>query len=57
MAEAYSHLGDKGALAWLNRAADEKHPAIFAINDDPDYESLHSDPRFAELVRRIQRSR
>ena len=54
MAEAYTHLGEKDqAIAWLNKAADEKHPAIPAINYDPDYESLRSDPRFAELVRRI----
>jgi len=58
MAEAHAHLGDKDqTMAWLNKAADQKHPAIPPINYDPDYESLHSDPRFAELVRRVQPSK
>jgi TolB-like protein/DNA-binding winged helix-turn-helix (wHTH) protein len=54
MAEAHIHLGEKDqTLRWLNKAANEKHPAIAAIHSDPDYESLRSDPRFAELVRRV----
>ncbi|MCA1636120.1 MAG: hypothetical protein LC785_16120 [Acidobacteria bacterium] len=55
MAEAYTRLGENDqAFGWLNRAAGEKHPAMMSISVDPDFDSLHPDPRFAELVRRVR---
>ncbi len=58
LAEAHVHLGDKDqTLMWLNKAADQKHPAIPPINYDPDYESLRTDRRFTELVRRVELSK
>ena len=54
MAEAYTRLGESDqAFTWLNKAADERHPAMRSISLDPDFDSLHSDPRFAELARRV----
>ena len=54
MAEAHTHLGEKDqAFIWLNRALDQKHPAMPPIRYDPDYETLHSDPRFEALLRRV----
>jgi DNA-binding winged helix-turn-helix (wHTH) protein/TolB-like protein len=54
MAEAYTRLGENDqAFVWLNKAVAEKHQAVWSIPIDPDFDSLHSDPRFAELVRRV----
>jgi hypothetical protein len=54
MAEAFSHLGEKDeTLHWLNRAADENHPATWVLRSDPDFDSVRSDPRFAELLQKI----
>jgi len=54
MAEAFSNLGDKDeTLHWLNRAADENHPATFVLRFDPDFDPVRSDPRFAELLQRV----
>ena len=54
MAEAYAWLGEKEqALEWLGRAADARHPGMMFLRTDPDFEFLHDDPRFADLVRRV----
>ena len=54
MAESYTRLGENDqAFVWLNKAAAEKHPALLSISIDPDFDSLHSDPRFTELARRV----
>ena len=51
---AYAGLGDKDqAFAWLERACDEHRDRIVWLNVDPLLESLRSDPRFHELVRRV----
>jgi DNA-binding winged helix-turn-helix (wHTH) protein/TolB-like protein/tetratricopeptide (TPR) repeat protein len=58
MAEAFSHLGNKDeTLRWLNRAADENHPATWVLRSDPDFDSLRSDPRFGDLLQRIGSSK
>lgn len=52
VAEAYAMLGDKDkAFFWLNRAYEE-HSMLF-VKITPYYDSLHSDPRFADLLRRM----
>jgi tetratricopeptide (TPR) repeat protein len=49
----YALLGDKdAAFAALNKAFSMRTGVLF-IKIDPGYDSLHSDPRFADLVHRI----
>jgi hypothetical protein len=47
-------LGDKDhAFEWLNTAYQEHDGSTMAVRTDFVFDSLHSDPRFAELVRKI----
>jgi DNA-binding SARP family transcriptional activator/TolB-like protein/Tfp pilus assembly protein PilF len=41
------------AFAWLNRAADERNPALVYLGIDPKYERLRSDSRYAALCARV----
>jgi tetratricopeptide (TPR) repeat protein len=53
-AAVYTGLGDKDqAFAWLERAFEERHPGLVLVNIDPRFDSLRSDPRFADLIRRL----
>ena len=53
-AVAYARLGDKDqAFAWLEKAYAERSPWLGFLKSDPDFDNLRSDPRFAELVKRI----
>jgi hypothetical protein len=38
---------------WLRKACEEHPGDITILNVDPALDSLHSDPRFQDLVRRI----
>jgi hypothetical protein len=52
-AKGYMLLGDKDkAFVWLNKAADA-HSQILFIKSDPYWDSVRSDPRYADLLRRI----
>ena len=52
VASAYAQLGDKEkAFYWLNKAYDE-HEMLF-IKCSPEFDSIHSDPRYADLLRRM----
>jgi Tfp pilus assembly protein PilF len=52
-ASAYVQLGDnEKAFYWLNKAYDE-HELLF-IQCSPEFDSLHSDPRYADLMRRMR---
>jgi tetratricopeptide (TPR) repeat protein len=47
-------LGERDeAIKWLQRAFEDHAPYFSAINIDPIFDSLHSDLRFQDLVRRI----
>ncbi len=47
-------LGDKEqAFAWLETAYEDRSQWLIWLKVDPRLDSLHSDPRFADLVRRI----
>jgi tetratricopeptide (TPR) repeat protein len=55
-AQIYAGLGEKDkAFEWLEKAYEEHHLMLgpSGIKDDPAYDPLRSDPRFADLVRRM----
>lgn len=57
IAAANMRLGDKDeAFLWLNRAADQRHPGVAALKAEPAMDALRSDPRYADLLRRINLS-
>ncbi|HEY3171117.1 MAG TPA: tetratricopeptide repeat protein, partial [Thermoanaerobaculia bacterium] len=50
----HAQLGEKDeAFTWLEKAFQERQPWLGQLQFDPQFESLRSDPRFANLVRRI----
>lgn len=53
VAAIYAALGDKDqAFTWLERAQKEHDGILVRLKVDPRYDSLRSDPRFAELLKR-----
>ena len=51
---AYTRLGEKEqAFAWLTKAVEERNRFALEIKVNPIFDSLRSDPRFAELLRRV----
>jgi hypothetical protein len=47
-------LGDKDqAFRWLNTASQERDVALTGLKTDFFFDSIRSDPRFAELVRKV----
>jgi tetratricopeptide (TPR) repeat protein len=54
LAVSYAGLGDKTrALAYLQKAYDERCDLVPTLKVNPLFESLHSDPRFQKLLQRI----
>jgi hypothetical protein len=54
VAAIYAGLGDReAAFTWLDRAVDTRGVGLIFLAVEPMYESLRSDPRFQQLVRRI----
>ena len=54
IAQLYADLGDKDqAFHWLNIACQERDFFLFGLMTDFSLDPLHSDPRFAELVRKV----
>ncbi len=54
IAGVYTALGDKDqAFKILAKAVDERNSLLVFIKEDPDFEELHSDPRWKELLRRM----
>ncbi len=54
IAALYADLGDREqAFHWLDIAYRERDPNIWSIKTDFRLDPLHSDPRFADLVRRM----
>lgn len=50
----YAGLGDKDqAIQWLERSYQDRAYDITYLKVDPFFDNLHSDPRFADLVRRV----
>jgi TolB-like protein/DNA-binding winged helix-turn-helix (wHTH) protein len=53
-AQAYARLGEKEkALEWLERDYEERRSLGTLLNVDPAFDSLRSDQRFGDLVRRM----
>ncbi|MGH9812504.1 MAG: protein kinase domain-containing protein [Candidatus Acidiferrales bacterium] len=54
MAELYLAMGDKRqALTWLERGYQEREVGMVGIKVDPLWDPLRDDPRFQELLRRM----
>jgi tetratricopeptide (TPR) repeat protein len=54
IAELYADLGDNDqAFRWLNTAYQERDWLLLGLKTDFLLDPLHSDPRFAELVRKV----
>ena len=50
----YTGLGEKDqAFAWLDKAYDGRDFILVMLKVDPTYDSLRSDPRFLDLMRRV----
>jgi DNA-binding winged helix-turn-helix (wHTH) protein/TolB-like protein len=54
IALVYTGLGENDqAISWLQRAFDDRSTSMVYLKLDPELISLHSDPRFEQLSRRI----
>ena len=54
IARIYEGLGEKDqAFAWLEKAYAERDGNIADLKVNSEFDRLHSDPRFADLLRRI----
>jgi TolB-like protein/DNA-binding winged helix-turn-helix (wHTH) protein/Tfp pilus assembly protein PilF len=54
LAEVYTALGENDhAFAWLEKGYQHREGGLIFLNVTPDFQSLHFDPRFADLDRRI----
>jgi len=54
VATLYADLGDKDqAFQWLNAAYQEREEGMLGLKTDFRLDPLRSDPRFAELVRKV----
>ena len=55
LAKMHAWLGEpEEALAWLERSYEERDPVLAQVlGVDPTWDALRSDPRFQELLRKI----
>ncbi len=54
LAENYARLGEKDqALYWLEKAIERREAVITIHNRNPFWDGFRSDPRFADLIRRM----
>ena len=54
IASIYTALGDKdNALAWLDRALQQRASTLGYLAQNPAFDGLHGDPRFAAIIDRI----
>jgi hypothetical protein len=53
-ARIYARLGDKDqAFAWLEKAYEKRDGLMFVLKVSPRWDSLRDDPRYDDLVRRM----
>jgi TolB-like protein/DNA-binding winged helix-turn-helix (wHTH) protein len=54
LAEVYAQTGEKDqAFQWLEKAYEEREPQLITLKVDPSFDSLHTDSRFQNFLRRI----
>jgi tetratricopeptide (TPR) repeat protein len=54
VALVHAGLGDKTrSLEWLQKAFDDRSAFLIWVNVDPRFESLHAEPRYRDLIRRM----
>ncbi len=54
IAATYTALGESDrAVAWLNRACDERNMKLFTLTQDPRFDSLRQGPAFKEIIAQI----
>jgi TolB-like protein len=54
IAGTYAWLGKKEeALNWLDKAFEEKNTGLPAVNNDPIFENLRSEPRFQAIIKKM----
>jgi len=54
LAEVYSYLGDPDhALAWLEKAYEERDDALSGLKFDVFWDNIRQDPRYQDLLRRM----
>jgi tetratricopeptide (TPR) repeat protein len=54
IASIYASLGDtENALAWLDRALQQRASMLGFLAQNPAFDGLHDDPRFAAIVDRV----
>jgi len=54
IAAVYVALGDKdGAFRILEKAIEERNSLLVYLKEDPSFENLHSDPRWKQLLRKM----
>jgi predicted Zn-dependent protease len=54
VATIYAALGKKDqAFTWLNKAYDDRTVFLVGLKVDPEMDALRSDPRFKDLLRRM----
>lgn len=51
---AYAALGNQDkAFEWLERGYKDRSPVLLSLKSEPYFDNLRSDPRYADLVRRV----
>jgi tetratricopeptide (TPR) repeat protein len=54
-AAIYARLGENDqAIEWLEKAYEERDSWLFSLKEHPEWDSLRSDPRFKDLLRRLR---
>jgi len=54
VAAVYAGLGEQSkAIAWLNKAYDERSYTVLLLGVEAEFDPLHANPRFQDLVRRV----
>src|SRR5258708_2072376 len=58
IAESYMRMGEKQkAFEWLEKAYEEHDSGLVSLAVEPMFESIRLDPRFREILRRMEPSR